>query len=209
MNETKEALQIWSALKPMITKTIDERTKSCVRSKKMMVVTAPNGSTIGVKEPFDTVSFNIPYSSSISSATVGDTVWVQWYFDNASTMIAMSFGDGDIGFYPYKRGTALNTTATTSAANQWVNTGLTVTLTSNHIYAIGSNYAYGLCFGIQLRPSAGTYTVYEHIAETGGTMSTCMPVFFCQTGGTYQLWVKRGATGANSYQVYDLGAVST
>ena len=94
MNETKEALQIWSALKPMITKTIDERTKSCVRSKKMVVVTAPNGSTIGVREPFDTVTFNIPYSSAVSSAIVGDTVWAQWYFDNASTMLAVSFGDG-------------------------------------------------------------------------------------------------------------------
>ena len=100
MNNTKEALEIWSALKPMIVKTIDERTKSCIRSKKMRVITAPNGSTIGVREPFDTVTYNIPYSSSLTGAVVGDTVWVQWYYDNASTMIAMSFGDGDTGFYP-------------------------------------------------------------------------------------------------------------
>lgn len=98
MDDTNEALKIWSALKPMIDAEIAEKTTSCVRSKKMNVVSAPSGTTIGVCEPFDTKIYHIPYSSAVSGAKVGDTVWVQWYFNNASTMIAMSFGGGDIGF---------------------------------------------------------------------------------------------------------------
>lgn len=94
MDDTNEALKIWDALKPMVDREIKERTASCIRSKKMTVISAPNGTTIGVCEPFDTVSYNIPYSSAVNGAQVGDAVWVQWYFDNASTMIAVCYGDG-------------------------------------------------------------------------------------------------------------------
>lgn len=94
MDDTNEALKIWEALKPMVDREIKEKTASCIRSKKMTVTSAPNGSTIGVCEPFDTVSYNIPYSSAVKGASVGDAVWVQWYFDNASTMIAVCYGDG-------------------------------------------------------------------------------------------------------------------
>lgn len=94
MDDTNEALKIWDALKPMIDREIKERTASCIRSKKMTVTSAPNGTTIGVCEPFDTVTYNIPYSSAVKGAQVGDAVWVQWYFDNASTMIAVCYGDG-------------------------------------------------------------------------------------------------------------------
>ena len=94
MDDTNEALKIWGALKPMIDAEIAEKTTSCVRSKKMNVVSAPSGTTIGVCEPFDTKIYHIPYVSSLAKASVGDTVWVKWYFNNASTMIATSYGDG-------------------------------------------------------------------------------------------------------------------
>lgn len=94
MPDTNEALKIWSALRPMIDAEIDQKTRSCVRTKKMLVKTAPNGSTIGVAEPFDTSVIQIPYSSAVADANVGDAVWVQWYFNNASTMLAISYGDG-------------------------------------------------------------------------------------------------------------------
>ena len=95
MSDTNEALKIWSSLQPMIDRRIAEKTKSCIRSKKMIVVKAPNGSTIGVRDPMDTAVINIPYSSGLTYAKVGDSVWVQWYYDNASTMIAMYYGGGN------------------------------------------------------------------------------------------------------------------
>lgn len=93
MPDTNEALKIWQALRPMIDKEISERTASCVRAKKMTVSELPNGATIGVREPYgDTI--RIPYLSTLAGAKAGDAVWVQWFFNNASTMHAIAFGDG-------------------------------------------------------------------------------------------------------------------
>lgn len=94
MPDNVEALKIWSAMLPMIDAEIDRKTKSCVRTKKMIVKSAPNGTTIGVAEPFDDATIHIPYSFAVADARVNDAVWVQWYFNNASTMLAISYGDG-------------------------------------------------------------------------------------------------------------------
>jgi len=99
MSETDEALKIWEALQPMIDHEIEEKTKSCVRSKKMEVTSAPDGSVIGVKEPYG-YEVRIPYSSALTDVEVGETVWVWYFFNNASTMIAMTKGDGQMNdFY--------------------------------------------------------------------------------------------------------------
>lgn len=95
MSATEEALKIWNALKPMVGRLIDERTRSCVRARKMLVTTAPDGSVIGVKHPYGDEVF-IPYSSALGSVSAGDAVWVWIYGNNASTMIAMATGDGQI-----------------------------------------------------------------------------------------------------------------
>lgn len=95
MDLTNEALKIWNALKPMIDKEIKTQTKSCVRCKKMKVITAPNGFTVGVAEPYGEV-INVPYSTSISNVEVGDSVWVWWFYGNAATMIALAYGNGQI-----------------------------------------------------------------------------------------------------------------
>ena len=92
---TREAQKIWNALRVMVDKEIDKRTASCVRSRKMTVMAAPNGSTIGVAEPFGETVY-IPYSSTLANAKVGDSVWVDWKFNNASTMVAMATGEGQI-----------------------------------------------------------------------------------------------------------------
>ena len=95
MDRTTEALKFWQALKPMIDAEIKKQTSSCVRSKKMKVTSPPNGVTIGVAEPYGD-THNVPYSSALNNANVGDSVWVWWFFGNASTMIALAYGDGQI-----------------------------------------------------------------------------------------------------------------
>lgn len=112
-DDTSEALKIWEALRPMIDTEIAEKTRSCVRTRKMVCTTAPNGSVIGVAEPFGN-EVKIPYSSSVSNANVGDAVWVQWYYDNASTMLAISFGDGSSQKYlPLTGGTVTGSITST------------------------------------------------------------------------------------------------
>lgn len=109
MNDTNEALKIWNALKPMVTKEIERLTRSCVRARKMQVKVPPNGSTIGVAEPYGE-TIQIPYSFALSEAREGDAVWVWEYFSNASTMIALAYGNGQLNDF-YSQIQSLNQTA--------------------------------------------------------------------------------------------------
>ena len=95
MSNTVEALKVWEALKPMIDREIERRTRSCVRAKKMTVTTAPANGVVGVAEPFGEEML-LPYSSALTGLTVGTAVWAVYYFGNASTMIVMAKGDGQI-----------------------------------------------------------------------------------------------------------------
>lgn len=123
MSETDEALKIWKTLKPMIDQEIESKTRSAVRAKKMSVTTAPNDGLIGVAEPFGE-EVMIPYSSSLSNAQVGDAVWVWYYFNNASTMIAMTTGAGQLSFSGQPEPEELEVLiSNTSVNSSWTNSG--------------------------------------------------------------------------------------
>ena len=135
MSNTDEALKIWNAIRPMIDREIDAKTRSCVRAKKMTVTTAPNGTSIGVAEPYGE-EITIPYLSTLSGAVVGDAVWVWYYFNNASTMIAMSMGNGQMyntapdtpdGPDTPTPGTVVVTLSDDSVTSSWTNTGGVIT----------------------------------------------------------------------------------
>lgn len=90
-----EAVSIWRQLEPMIRSAAETATKSCIRMKKLTVVTAPNGTTMGVMQPNDTQVFDIPYVAALSGVPVG-TVVLGIYFYGMSNLIAVSLGDGQI-----------------------------------------------------------------------------------------------------------------
>ena len=98
MSDTSEAMKIWEALRPMIDKEIETQTKSCVRAKKMVVDVPPDGRTVGVSEPYGQ-TFYIPYNSGLAGSVAGMPLWVYWYFNDASTMIAFTNGDGSGGTF--------------------------------------------------------------------------------------------------------------
>ena len=95
-DKANEALKNWKSLLPMLRPLIKNETKNAVRRKKMNVATAPNGATIGVTDPVDTTVINIPYQPACSNVSVGQSVWVEWLYDNFSTAIAVTPGDGII-----------------------------------------------------------------------------------------------------------------
>lgn len=151
-DDTSEALKIWEALRPMIDTEIAEKTRSCVRTRKMVCTTAPNGSVIGVAEPFGN-EVKIPYSSSVSNAQVGDAVWVQWYYDNASTMLAISFGDGSSQEYlPLTGGTV------TGQVKSTYNSG-------KGFFVEAPTGSAGLGFGV--KDTTTNQSVYLQIATSG------------------------------------------
>ena len=87
-NLNKDALEIWNSLRPMIDKEIERRTRGMVQRRKAKVTTAPNGSVIGVTEAFGP-EISIPYISSMSSAQVGDVVWVEFMYGATNSFVSM------------------------------------------------------------------------------------------------------------------------
>ena len=89
-----EAVKIVNALKPFWKKWTEEWGRNCIRSKKMTVSTAPSVITglIGVTDAFSDTECMIPFQNDVARASVGDTVWVRWMYDNQQTMYAESMG---------------------------------------------------------------------------------------------------------------------
>ena len=84
----KQALDIWNAIKPMIDKEIENKTRGMVQRRKAKVTTAPNGSVIGVTEAFGTEIF-VPYVSSMANAQVGDVVWIEFMYGATNAFASM------------------------------------------------------------------------------------------------------------------------
>lgn len=93
MDTNAEALKIAKNLTPIIEQVTYRMTENCMRSKLYTVSSVPSGGKIGVKDAFDEVEMQVPYSSALSKARVGDAVWCVWMGSNQSTMVAMWEGD--------------------------------------------------------------------------------------------------------------------
>jgi len=96
MNIQDEALKVWKYLEPMVEKKIQEDTANTVRRKKFTVASAPDGTTMGVKEAGSSTVIHVPYVSTLSEVAVGSTVWCEWVY-SMSNLIAVSTGSGQRG----------------------------------------------------------------------------------------------------------------
>lgn len=96
----------WKSLEPKVNRTIAERTRNCVRRERYDVTTPPNGQKIGVTPPYGTEIF-LPYAPTVAQAQIGQAVVVEWR-GSLSTGVAVSFGDGIVGFadFPITIGTS-------------------------------------------------------------------------------------------------------
>ena len=64
-------------------------TRSCLRLEKATVKTAPSGGTVAVQFPFDEAVLNLPYASSLSGLTAGQSVWVGIPYSDLSNGVVM------------------------------------------------------------------------------------------------------------------------
>ena len=94
-SETNEAVKIASALRPTVDEWERESTRSCIRAKKLTVVTAYDSltQTIGVREAFSPDTMDVPCMPDLATVSVGDPVWVVWMYGDKSTMVAMWKGN--------------------------------------------------------------------------------------------------------------------
>ena len=86
----KQALEMWNAMKPMIDREIEQQTRGAVQRRKAKVTTAPSLSTgkMGVTEPFGDQYF-IPFTTNLSTAKVGDVVWVEYMYGATNAFASM------------------------------------------------------------------------------------------------------------------------
>ena len=89
----REAAELEAALGPIIQKIVDERMKNALRAERYDVVTPPDGTKIGVKQPFGRQEIFLPYSQAVADAQAGDAVLVLWR-GTLSTAKVWCFGSG-------------------------------------------------------------------------------------------------------------------
>lgn len=78
MSILSDAAQFREAIAAVVREEIEKQTRDCFRVRKAVVTTAPNSGThlCGVKLVGDDTALSLPYSSAVSSVSVGDAVWV-------------------------------------------------------------------------------------------------------------------------------------
>lgn len=89
----EEIKKVLAGIRKDTEKVIRRLTENHFRCERYDVTTAPNGTVIGVTQPFGTEELLIPYSWMCSNAQVGDTVIVVWW-NGLSNAQAWFMGDG-------------------------------------------------------------------------------------------------------------------
>ena len=94
----RDALEFWEAIAGKVKQTVRGMMEKSLQCERYDVTTAPDGSKIGVKQPFGSREIFIPYSAEVADAKVGDTVLVMWW-NSLSTAKAWYFGSGPAASY--------------------------------------------------------------------------------------------------------------
>lgn len=76
MSILSDAADFREAITSVVRDEIEKQTRDCMRVRKAVVTSAPNGSVCGVRFVGDDTVLSLPYSSAVSSVSVGDAVWV-------------------------------------------------------------------------------------------------------------------------------------
>ncbi len=87
MNRQNEVRDILRELEPWINRLISQATQNCVRRRTMVVATPPNGTTMGVREPYDETVLDLPYLAALAGAQTGDTVTIEWVYGLSNAVV--------------------------------------------------------------------------------------------------------------------------
>lgn len=88
-----EAKAFWDSISGKVKSLIRKETENAMRLQRYDVTTAPNGTVMGVRQPFGNNEIFLPYSQEVASATVGDTVLVTWWGSMSNAKVYY-FADG-------------------------------------------------------------------------------------------------------------------
>ena len=93
MSLLSDAKEIKAAITAIVREEIDRETRDCFRVRKAVVTTAPNGTKCSVKLVGDDTILALPYSSAVSSVSVGNVVWVAILGNSMRTAIVWETAD--------------------------------------------------------------------------------------------------------------------
>lgn len=182
----EEALSFWNAIKGKVREAIREDTRNAVRMERYDVTTAPNGTKIGVSQPFGDEIF-VPYSAEVANARVGDTVLLVWW-NSLSTAKAYYFGDG------YKGGAVTSVDGRTGA----------VSTVPFHITMTTASFT----GQIDALTERGTYTFVCPAGASGMPETTgFMGLVFRSSANWVSVLATTGGDNAHTYRLYKAGGV--
>ena len=91
------SLKIWNALKPMVDREIENRTRNCARMETGVITTAYNSATktVGVTKAFSR-EIQLPVYSNLDTGklNVGKSVWVLVHYSRWTNAIVFMGGNG-------------------------------------------------------------------------------------------------------------------
>lgn len=154
MNDPKGALAVWNALAGKVRQLIRDQTKSAVRKKKMNIAAISTANqTVTVYEASDpTKTITVPYRAGqgIEALSAGQSVIVEWIYDDLSTAVAATPGQGwttpagaraSLGIYTGQH--ASNTSAAVTVPSGTITNLCSVTLPEAGTYIVIGNVNFG------------------------------------------------------------------
>lgn len=124
-----EAKRFWDAISGKIKELVRNETSDALRVRRFDVTTAPDGTYIGVTQPFGDTELFLPYSEEVSSAAVGDPVMVAWYNTMSNAKVYFK-GNGFGGAKP-PRVVNISMTATWSGSGPYTQAVTVLGVTAN------------------------------------------------------------------------------
>lgn len=118
-----EAKAFWDAISGKVKSLVHKETENALRLQRYDVTTAPNGTVMGVTQPFGNNELFLPYSQEVAGAAVGDTVLVAWWGSMSNAKVyyfAKGYEGAEVGPYASQ----VNITSGTADLNDYTAAGL-------------------------------------------------------------------------------------
>lgn len=87
MSSISESKQIRRAIERIVRDVVRVETRNCIRARKAVVVSEPDGQACTVRFIGETATLKLPYSSRVADVTQGATVLVATFGNNLANSV--------------------------------------------------------------------------------------------------------------------------
>lgn len=223
MTDTKGALGVFEALSKKIKPLIRELTRSAVRRKKMNIASIDTAAqTVTVYEaanPTDTITIPYRAESGVGQMAAGQSVQVEWIYDDLSTAVAAAPGKGWASLSDIKTALEITGGGGGDLSNYYTKPQTDALLAGkgNALKLLWTNSSPTSAFAAQTILNDGTLADYDLFAikfkeQANSTGSSEFFFWYSKTSGTNLTtarWVSRTGTNiffnTRSFGILDTG----